>query len=99
MYEFNQTSPLTDRERRILRLRFAIDQPTVRDSVAKESYDVIGAEVGISRERVRQIQHEALAKLGIKYPEIWPTWSEMRRSVMLAKTELEYEIENEIQKL
>ena len=99
MYEFNQTVPLTERERKVLRLRFAIDQPNVRDSVAKESYDVIGAEIGVSRERVRQIQHEALAKLGIKKPEVWPTWSEMRTSVMLAKTELEYEIEDEVRKL
>jgi RNA polymerase primary sigma factor len=48
---------LTDRERRILELRYGLNdyQP--------KTLDEVGVEFGISRERVRQIQKEALAKL------------------------------------
>ncbi len=48
---------LTDRERRILELRYGLNdyQP--------KTLDEVGIEFGISRERVRQIQKEALAKL------------------------------------
>jgi RNA polymerase sigma factor (sigma-70 family) len=48
---------LTDKEREILTLRFGLedDQPkTLRE---------IGAIMGLSRERVRQIENQALAKL------------------------------------
>jgi RNA polymerase sigma factor (sigma-70 family) len=48
---------LTDREKRIIELRYGLNdyQPKTLDDV--------GMEFGISRERVRQIQKEALAKL------------------------------------
>ena len=48
---------LTDREKRILELRYGLNdyQP--------KTLDEVGAVFGISRERVRQIQKEALAKL------------------------------------
>jgi RNA polymerase primary sigma factor len=48
---------LTDREKRILELRYGLNdyQP--------KTLDEVGIEFGISRERVRQIQKEALAKL------------------------------------
>ena len=48
---------LTDRERRILELRYGLNdyQP--------KTLDEVGVVFGISRERVRQIQKEALAKL------------------------------------
>ena len=89
--EINQTSLLTERENKILRLRVGLDKPIYNDSVAKESYDVIGKEMGLSRERIRQIQHEALAKLGIRYPENWPPWSEIRMAVCMAKSEINLE--------
>ena len=88
--EINQTELLTERENKILRLRVGIDKPIYNDSVAKEAYDVIGRELGLSRERIRQIQHEALAKLGIKYPENWPSWTEIRNAVFLAKADSEF---------
>ena len=45
---------LTDRERRILLARFGEDERTLQD---------VGNEFGVSRERIRQIEGEALAKL------------------------------------
>ena len=48
---------MTDREKRIIELRYGLNdyQP--------KTLDEVGIEFGISRERVRQIQKEALAKL------------------------------------
>lgn len=48
---------LTDREKRILELRYGL-----KDYQPK-TLDEVGVEFGISRERVRQIQKEALTKL------------------------------------
>ncbi len=48
---------LTEREKRILELRYGLNDYQPR------TLDEVGLEFGISRERVRQIQKEALAKL------------------------------------
>ncbi len=48
---------LTGRERRILRLRFGLDDGRVWTRVE------VGAELGVSRELIRRIEHGALAKL------------------------------------
>jgi RNA polymerase sigma factor (sigma-70 family) len=48
---------LTERERRILELRYGLNDYQPR------TLDEVGVVFGISRERVRQIQKEALAKL------------------------------------
>jgi RNA polymerase primary sigma factor len=48
---------LPERERRVLELRFGID-------CEPHSLDAIGAELGLTRERIRQLEGEALAKLG-----------------------------------
>jgi RNA polymerase primary sigma factor len=50
---------LPERERRILELRFGFDG----ESLALEA---IGKELGISRERIRQLERDALAKLAIE---------------------------------
>jgi len=59
---------LTNRERRILELRYGVEDYHPR------TLDEVGMEFGISRERVRQIQKEALAKLqdsGLKQRLEW----------------------------
>jgi RNA polymerase primary sigma factor len=47
---------LPDRERRLIELRFGLDQPPI-------SLEAIGHELGITRERVRQLQRTTLAQL------------------------------------
>jgi RNA polymerase primary sigma factor len=53
----NALSKLPDRERRILELRFGFDGEQL-------PLEAIGRELGITRERVRQLEREALARLG-----------------------------------
>ncbi len=48
---------LTGRERRVLRLRFGLDGGGPR------TLEKVGAELGVSRERIRQIEAQALTKL------------------------------------
>jgi RNA polymerase primary sigma factor len=49
---------LPERERRVLELRFGFD------GQQQQALETIGRELGITRERVRQLEGEALAKLG-----------------------------------
>ena len=55
---------LAERERRVLALRFGIDANG--PSTLKE----IGQRLSLTRERVRQIQNEALAKLSTQFDEL-----------------------------
>lgn len=48
---------LDDRERRILRYRFGLDGGTER------TLEEVGQHFGVTRERIRQLQNGALAKL------------------------------------
>jgi RNA polymerase primary sigma factor len=50
---------LPERERRILELRFGFEGKT-------ETLEAIGKELGLNRERVRQLEREALAKLAVE---------------------------------
>ncbi len=50
-------SLLNSREEQILRLRFGIGEPT------SYTLEEVGKRFGISRERVRQIEHRAIKKL------------------------------------
>jgi RNA polymerase primary sigma factor len=50
---------LPDRERRVLEMRFGLDGPP-------QPLEAIGKELGVSRERVRQLEGEALAQLAVE---------------------------------
>ena len=52
-----QLGTLPDRTARVVRLRFGLDDGTLR------TLDQVGREVGLTRERVRQVEKEALAAL------------------------------------
>ena len=51
---------LTDRESAILGMRFGLDNGTPK------TLEEVGAKFGVTRERIRQIQDQALKKLGVK---------------------------------
>jgi RNA polymerase sigma factor (sigma-70 family) len=55
-------SALPERERQVLVLRFGLDSGTPR------TLEEVGAEMGFSRERARQVERDALAAL--RAPEI-----------------------------
>ncbi len=48
---------LTPRERRIIELRFGLDSESSR------TLEEVGKELGLTKERIRQLEKEALAKL------------------------------------
>ncbi len=50
-------SELTEREQLVLRLRYGLDDDQPR------TLEEVGREIGVTRERVRQIEHEALGRL------------------------------------
>ena len=50
-------SALTDRQQQVLRLRFGMDDGICR------SFEQIGTQLGISKERARQIEHQAMQRL------------------------------------
>ena len=54
---------LPDRDRRVLELRFGFDGPST-------SLEQIGRELGMSRERVRQVERDALARLQDELAEV-----------------------------
>ncbi len=61
---------LSDRERRIIELRFGFEGETM-------ALEAIGKELGITRERVRQLEREALAKLTTELETIVATEDEL----------------------
>jgi RNA polymerase sigma factor (sigma-70 family) len=54
---------LSDRERQILRLRYGLDRGEPR------TLEEVGAELSLTRERIRQIERSALAKLRHRQPD------------------------------
>ena len=61
---------LSERERKILRLRFAIDKPEKVQYTAKETLQNVGYELGISHNRVKILEERALKKLNIQMSDV-----------------------------
>ena len=60
---FDNSAALTHAERRVLNARFSLDQRTVRPGARRRTLDQVGDLLGFSKERVRQIQNQAMLKL------------------------------------
>ena len=72
---------LSDREKQILRLRFAIDRPKKSQTTAKETLETVGLEVGVSHNRVKVIESEALEKLGIPMSDVYYKRNQVRKII------------------
>ena len=72
---------ISDREKQILRLRFAIDRPKKSQTTAKETLETVGLEVGVSHNRVKVIESEALEKLGIPMSDVYYNRNQVREII------------------
>lgn len=72
---------LSDREKKILRLRFAIDRPKKAQTTAKETLETVGEEIGVSHNRVKVIESEALEKLGIPMSDVYYNRNQVREII------------------
>jgi len=59
----NNLAELSDVEERVIRLRFALDGAPEERALHNKTLEQVGAMIGLTKERVRQIQNKALAKL------------------------------------
>lgn len=60
---FDNAAALTPVERRVLNARFLLDGQTARRAGRRRTLDQVGDQLGVSKERVRQIQNQAMLKL------------------------------------
>ena len=65
----------------ILRLRFAIDRPKKSQTTAKETLETVGLEVGVSHNRIKVIESEALEKLGIPLSDVYYNRNQVREII------------------
>ena len=72
---------LSEREKQILRLRFAIDRPKKAQTTAKETLETVGLEVGVSHNRVKIIESQALEKLGIPMSDVYYKRNQVRKII------------------
>ena len=72
---------LSEREKQILRLRFAIDRPKRAQTTAKETLETVGLEVGVSHNRVKIIESQALEKLGIPMSDVYYKRNQVRKII------------------
>jgi RNA polymerase sigma factor (sigma-70 family) len=56
---------LSDVERTVISERFALSDPTVLSSVGPKTLEQVGQLIGVTKERVRQIQNNALKKMRV----------------------------------
>ncbi len=59
---FDNTAQLSAVERRVLNARFSLDKKSTRPT-RRKTLDQVGSQLGVSKERVRQIQNQAMIKL------------------------------------
>jgi len=59
----NNTAQLSDVERTVIRERFALDAAPADKPIAPKTLEQVGALIGVTKERVRQIQNKALRKI------------------------------------
>jgi RNA polymerase sigma factor (sigma-70 family) len=60
---FENTADLSSVERRVLDARFSLDRETGHVTTRRRTLDQVGELLGVSKERVRQIQNQAMHKL------------------------------------
>lgn len=60
---FDNAADLTPVERRVLNARFSLDGSVSRRPGRRRTLDQVGDQLGVSKERVRQIQNQAMLKL------------------------------------
>ena len=72
---------ISDREKKILRLRFAIDRPKKAQTTAKETLETVGEEIGVSHNRVKIIESQALEKLGIPMSDVYYNRNQVREII------------------
>lgn len=64
MLDGQRRSALTDVERRVIQARFALEEPQGHDATLRaKTLEQVGEMIGVTKERVRQIQNKALQKL------------------------------------
>lgn len=60
---FDNSADLSSVERRVLTARFSLDQQTPKPGLRRKTLDQVGDLLGVSKERVRQIQNQAMIKI------------------------------------
>jgi RNA polymerase sigma factor (sigma-70 family) len=60
---FENSADLSSVEKRVLTARFSLDQPAPGPGSRRKTLDQVGDLLGVSKERVRQIQNQAMIKL------------------------------------
>jgi len=60
---FENSAELSTVERRVLDARFSLDREPGADTKRRKTLDQVGSLLGVSKERVRQIQNQAMIKL------------------------------------
>jgi RNA polymerase primary sigma factor len=72
---FSNSADLSPVEQRVLSARFLLDQEPEQQPARRQTLDQVGSMLGVSKERVRQIQNQAIMKLRAVLEERLPAAS------------------------